>query len=67
MSAFIKCFIFFFPDPIPPTNSTCSLLYSDNQTMKHGLIWVFLSTFSRKDWEYSRFASHKTLVSKASF
>lgn len=29
--------------------------------MKHGLIWVFLSTFSRKCWEYSRFTSHKVL------
>lgn len=32
MNALIKCFIFFFPDPIPLPNSTCSRLYSDNQT-----------------------------------
>lgn len=41
---------FLLPKPHSPPYSTCTLSENDNQTVKHRLIWVFLSTFSKEVW-----------------
>jgi hypothetical protein len=58
-----------FPPPTPAAILlllclTCTLPHHDNQSVKHGLIWVFLSTFSRKYWECSRCTLHKALYTR---